>query len=62
MENLSQETQQMFDIVDRYETGELNLEQATKMIIACTPQMEAEKIKNILKGVERENLLNFPKP
>jgi len=30
------------------------------MIMACT-SLEAEKIKNILKGVERENLLNFPK-
>jgi len=60
MEYPSQETRQMFDVVDRYETGEINLEQATEMIMACTP-LEAEKIKNILKGVERENLLNFPK-
>jgi len=60
MEYLSQETRQMFDVVDRYETGEINLEHATEMIMACT-SLEAEKIKNILKGVERENLLNFPK-
>jgi len=62
MENLSQDTQQMLDVVDQYETGELNLEQATKMIMACAPLLEAEKIKNILMGVERENLLSFPKP
>ena len=49
----------MFDVIDRYETGEINLEQATDMIMACAP-LEAENIKNILKGVERENLLNFP--
>jgi len=60
MEYLSQETRQMFDVVDRYETGEINLEQAIEMIMACT-SLESEKIKNILKGVERENLLNFPK-
>ena len=60
MEYLSQESQQMFDVMDRYETGEINLEQATEMIMACT-SLESEKIKNILKGVERENLLNFPK-
>ena len=59
MEYLSQESQQIFDVMDRYETGEINLEQATEMIMAWAP-LEAEKIKNILKGVERENLLNFP--
>ena len=59
MEYLSQETRQMFDVIDRYETGEINLEQATDMIMACAP-LEAENIKNILKGVERENLINFP--
>ena len=34
MEYLSQESQQMFDVMDRYETGEINLEQATEMIMA----------------------------
>ena len=58
MEALSQEAQQIFDVVDKYEDGEINLEEATKMIMACSP-LEAENIQNILKGVERENLIYF---
>ena len=58
MEALSQEAQQIFDVVDKYEDGEINLEEATKMIMDRTT-LEAEAIKNILMGIERENLINF---
>ena len=58
-EYLSDETQQMLAVVDKYEDGELNLEEAVKMIQKFSP-IEKQRIKEILNGVERENLLKFP--
>jgi len=58
-EYLSDETQQMLAVVDKYEDGELNLEEAVKMIQNFSP-IGTKRIKEILNGVERENLLKFP--
>ena len=56
---LSEETQQMLAVVDKYEDGELSMEEAVKMIQKFAP-LKAQRIKEILNGVERENLLKFP--
>lgn len=55
---LSEETQQMLAVVDKYEDGELSMEEAVKMIQKFTP-LKAQRIKEILNGVERKNLLQF---
>lgn len=58
---MSQETQDMLTIVDQYETGDLNLEEAIEKISAYAP-LGADRIAEILLGVERENVLKFPEP
>jgi hypothetical protein len=58
---MSQETQDMLNIVDRYESGDLNLEEAIDKISAYAP-LGADRIAEILLGVERENILKFPEP
>jgi hypothetical protein len=58
---MSQETQDMLTIVDQYETGDLNLEEAIDKISAYA-QLGADRIAEILLGVERENILKFPEP
>ena len=58
---MSQETQDMLTIVDRYESGDLNLEEAIDKISAYAP-LGADRIAEILLGVERENILKFPEP
>ena len=55
---LSEETQQMLAVVDKYEDGELSMEEAVKMIQKFTP-LKAQRIQEILNGVERKNLLKF---
>lgn len=57
-EYLSDETQQMLAVVDKYEDGELSMEEAVKMIQKFTP-LKAQRIQEILNGVERKNLLKF---
>ena len=49
----------MLAVVDKYEDGELSMEEAVKMIQKFAP-LKAQRIKEILNGVERENLLKFP--
>lgn len=58
---ISQETQDMLTIVDRYESGDLNLEEAIDKISEYAP-LGADRIAEILLGVERENVLKFPEP
>jgi len=58
-EYLSDETQEMLAVVDKYEDGDINLEEAVKMIQYFS-SIEEAKIREILNGVERENLLKFP--
>jgi hypothetical protein len=58
---ISQETQDMLTIVDRYESGDLNLEEAIDKISTYAP-LGDDRIAEILLGVERENILKFPEP
>jgi hypothetical protein len=58
-EYLSDETQQMLAVVDKYEVGELNMEEAVRLIQSFS-SIKAQRIREILNGVERENLLKFP--
>jgi hypothetical protein len=41
----------MLSVVDKYEDGELSMEEAVKMIQKFAP-LEAQRIKEILNGVE----------
>ena len=58
-EYLSDETQEMLAVVDKYEDGDINLEEAVRLIQSFS-SIKAQRIREILKGVERENLLKFP--
>ena len=58
-EYLSDETQEMLAVVDKYEVGELNMEEAVRLIQSFS-SIKAQRIREILNGVERENLLKFP--
>ena len=55
---LSQETQQMFAVMDKYEDGEINIEEAVQLILAFAP-IEPKRIREILNGVERDNLIKL---
>lgn len=55
---LSQETQQMFTVMDKYEDGEINLEEAVQLILAFAP-IEPKKIREILNGIDRDNAINL---
>ena len=59
MKEFSKETQEMLSVVDEYEQGEVNLEDAVAKISLCTG-LDDERIAEILRGVERENVLTFP--
>lgn len=56
--DLSQETQQMFAVMDKYEDGEINIEEAVQLILAFAP-IEPKRIREILNGVERDNLIKL---
>jgi Ca2+-binding EF-hand superfamily protein len=58
-EYLSDETQEMLAVVDKYEDGDINLEEAVRLIQSFS-SIKAQRIREILNGVERENLLKFP--
>ena len=55
---LSQETQQMFTVMDKYEDGEINLEEVVQLILAFAP-IEPKKIREILNGIDRDNVINL---
>jgi Ca2+-binding EF-hand superfamily protein len=55
---LSQETQQMFTVMDKYEDGEINLEEVVQLILAFAP-IEPKKIREILNGIDRDNAINL---
>jgi len=46
-------------VVDKYEDGDINLEEAVRLIQSFS-SIKAQRIREILNGVERENLLKFP--
>ena len=54
----SQETLELFALIDRYADGELNLKEATNKIHSLTgiPHLDMEKI---LLGVKRENVIHL---
>lgn len=58
---LSTESQQMLDIVDQYERGDLNMDEAIVKISDLAP-IGDNRIEELLLGVERENVLKFPEP
>jgi len=58
-EYLSDETQEMLAVVDKYEDGDINMEEAVGLIQSFS-SIKAQRIREILNGVERENLLKFP--
>ena len=61
MIELSNDTQEMLSVVDKYEQGEVNLEEAIAEISQYA-QLDDKTIRGILRGVERENIIEFPKP
>lgn len=61
MNEMSAETQEMLSIMDEYERGEVNLEEAVAKISQYAP-LGDNAIAEILMGVERENVLKFPEP
>ena len=58
---LSTDSQQMLDIVDQYERGDLNMNEAIVKISDLAPIGDS-RIEELLLGVERENVLKFPEP
>ena len=58
---ISTDSQQMLDIVDQYERGDLNMNEAIVKISDLAP-IGDNRIEELLLGVERENVLKFPEP
>ena len=57
----SQETLELFALIDSYAYGELNLEDAISQI-HCLTGISHLDMKKILLGVERDNIVHFIKP
>jgi Ca2+-binding EF-hand superfamily protein len=58
-DEMSPETQQMFDVCDQYCNGEINLHQAVvkyREFIAASD----EEIEALLRGFDRDNVIPFP--
>jgi len=55
---LSTETLDMLSIVDKYEAGAINLDEALKALAPFFPDSEA-RLRKILKGIDRSNIIKI---
>ena len=59
IENMSPETQKMFDVCDQYCDGEINLEEALKKYREFIPSASDEELRTLLNGFKRNNVINL---
>ena len=59
--NITDETQRMFDVCDQYCSWEINLEQAIKKYREFIPSASDEELEILLTGFQRDNVVKLPR-